>query len=219
MGDDAPRWLTYRHAADALGITPEAIAARARRRRWPKRTRNDSGEVEIAVPADQFPSSDSAPYQCLAGDPWNTEGSWLLVVTSAGGEPAALDHVAFSRRFDADRLDATMSELGNAWRWSQALFQLVCVRLVVRGGARTELPAPRARITPEALFGACPLWSHGAEAVRDRWLCFDRLDDHALRTSGRLPIFPNERALLTAAHGPDALGGEVVASLFWHIHM
>jgi len=61
MGDDAPRWLTYRHAADALGITPEAIAARARRRRWPKRTRNDSGEVEIAVPADQFPSSDTKP--------------------------------------------------------------------------------------------------------------------------------------------------------------
>lgn len=160
----------------------------------------------------------SAPYQCLAGDPWNTEGSWLLVA-NARGEPAALDHVAFSRRFDADGLDAAMAELGNAWTWSQALFQLVSVRLVVRGGARAELPAPRARIPPEALFGACPLWSHGAEAVRDRWLCFDRLDGSALRTTGRLPIFPNERALLAAPHGPDAVGGEVVASLFWHTHM
>jgi hypothetical protein len=48
-----PIWLTYQQAAERLGLpTPNAAAARARRGKWPKRIRNDTGEAEIAVPAE-----------------------------------------------------------------------------------------------------------------------------------------------------------------------
>jgi hypothetical protein len=46
-------WLSYREAADRLGIDPAAVAARARRGRWPKRRRNDPpNAAEVLVPAE-----------------------------------------------------------------------------------------------------------------------------------------------------------------------
>ena len=61
MASDAPSptgptWMTYRQAADQLGLTPEAVAARARRRHWPKRknpARNDD-LIEILVPGEDL---------------------------------------------------------------------------------------------------------------------------------------------------------------------
>ena len=48
--DAGDRWLTYRDTAAALGMSPGAVAARARRAHWPKRLRND-GAAEILVPS------------------------------------------------------------------------------------------------------------------------------------------------------------------------
>jgi chromosome segregation ATPase len=46
-------WLTYHQVAERLGLrTAGAAAARARRAKWPKRTRNDTLEVEVCVPAE-----------------------------------------------------------------------------------------------------------------------------------------------------------------------
>jgi chromosome segregation ATPase len=48
-----PTWLTYHQVAERLGLrTVNAAAAKARRAKWPKRTRNDTLEVEVCVPAD-----------------------------------------------------------------------------------------------------------------------------------------------------------------------
>jgi hypothetical protein len=44
------RWMTYRAAAEQLGLTPGLVAARARRGRWRTRTRSDTGEAEVEVP-------------------------------------------------------------------------------------------------------------------------------------------------------------------------
>ena len=41
-------WLTYKQAAERLGLpTPEAAEAEAERANWPKRVRDDTGEIEI----------------------------------------------------------------------------------------------------------------------------------------------------------------------------
>ena len=48
-----PTWLTYHQMAERLGLrTANAAAARARRAKWPKRTRNDTLEVEVCVPVE-----------------------------------------------------------------------------------------------------------------------------------------------------------------------
>jgi len=48
-----PAWLTYPQVAERLGLrTVNVAAAKARRAKWPKRTRNDTLEVEVCVPAD-----------------------------------------------------------------------------------------------------------------------------------------------------------------------
>jgi chromosome segregation ATPase len=48
-----PTWLTYHQVAERLRLrTASAAAARARRAKWPKRTRNDTLEVEVCVPAE-----------------------------------------------------------------------------------------------------------------------------------------------------------------------
>ena len=46
-------WLTYHQVSERLGLrTAGAAAARARRAKWPKRTRNDTLAVEVCVPAE-----------------------------------------------------------------------------------------------------------------------------------------------------------------------
>lgn len=43
-------WLTYSEAGDRFGLTSGQVAARARRARWPTRSRSDTGEAEVEVP-------------------------------------------------------------------------------------------------------------------------------------------------------------------------
>ena len=59
----AAEWLTYKAAADRLGLQPTAVAARARRARWPKRLRNDTGEAEILVPGELLASPRQRPQE------------------------------------------------------------------------------------------------------------------------------------------------------------
>ena len=48
-----PTWLTYPQVAERLGLrTANTAAAKARRAKWPMRTRNDTLEIEVCVPAD-----------------------------------------------------------------------------------------------------------------------------------------------------------------------
>jgi chromosome segregation ATPase len=55
-------WLTYHQVAERLGLrTAGAAAARARRAKWPKRTRNDTLAVEVCVPADVLAAGPSKP--------------------------------------------------------------------------------------------------------------------------------------------------------------
>src|SRR5260370_17346331 len=55
-----PTWLTYHQVAERLGLrTAAAAAARARRAKWPKRTRNDTLEAEVCVPAEALAAGPS----------------------------------------------------------------------------------------------------------------------------------------------------------------
>jgi len=57
-----PQWLTYREAAERLGITADAVARRARRNKWPKMMPNRPGNpVRIQVPGDQLLLPPPAP--------------------------------------------------------------------------------------------------------------------------------------------------------------
>jgi type VI protein secretion system component VasF len=68
-----PQWLTYREAAERLGITADAVARRARRHKWPKLQPNRPGNpVRIQVPGDQLrtpPPPPPAPQPAPAPPP------------------------------------------------------------------------------------------------------------------------------------------------------
>jgi len=159
----------------------------------------------------------TVPVHTPVGDPWTTEGPWLVFVTN-DGDPDTARELTLTRRFGPDELATVMAELTATWTWSQALFRLVAVRLVVRDGRRRALPAPGERPTPGAFAQACPLWNNGADAGSGQHVLFDR-DGDGVRGEGSLTLQAGHGALLRARCGPDALGGEIVTSLFWHIHM
>ena len=57
-----PQWLTYREAAERLGITADAVARRARRHKWPKLQPNRPGNpVRIQVPGEQLQTPPPPP--------------------------------------------------------------------------------------------------------------------------------------------------------------
>lgn len=57
-------WLSYREAAERLGIDPAAVAARARRARWPKRRRNEPpNAAEVLVPAELLAAGPQLPQE------------------------------------------------------------------------------------------------------------------------------------------------------------
>ena len=59
-----PIWLTYHQVAERLGIrTAQAAKARARRGKWPKRIRNDTGEAEVAVPPELLAADPQKPQE------------------------------------------------------------------------------------------------------------------------------------------------------------
>jgi hypothetical protein len=57
-------WLSYKEAAERLGIDPAAVAARARRGRWPKRRRNEPpNAAEVLVPAELLAAGPQLPQE------------------------------------------------------------------------------------------------------------------------------------------------------------
>lgn len=57
---ESSTWLSYAQLAQRLGLpNRQAAVARARRGRWPKRTRDTTGEVEVLVPELEIPAGAS----------------------------------------------------------------------------------------------------------------------------------------------------------------
>jgi len=52
LGDESP-WLTYREAAEALGVSRQAVRLRAIRGRWP-RTKGNDGEARLQIPETSY---------------------------------------------------------------------------------------------------------------------------------------------------------------------
>jgi hypothetical protein len=49
MSSDETIWLTYKQAADKLGVSPQAVRQKAIRGRWP-RTKGDDGQARVQLP-------------------------------------------------------------------------------------------------------------------------------------------------------------------------
>jgi len=130
-GPQAAQWMTYKAASDRLGIQPAAVAARARRGRWPKRLRNDTGEAEILVPAD-----------AIASTPPKPPGTPAAPAPALPGPDAVADAVraavaplqAMLERETQDR--RTLQRQADALRDQLAAAQLDAARAT--GDARTE---------------------------------------------------------------------------------
>ena len=64
MSDVVPitAWLTYQQLAERLGLrSASAAASRARRGKWPRRTRNDTLETEVCVPPEVLAAGPQKP--------------------------------------------------------------------------------------------------------------------------------------------------------------
>ena len=57
MEDDNGGWLTYQEAGDRLGVSPEAVRAKAVRKRWRRQIGND-GRARLWLPEDERPAGD-----------------------------------------------------------------------------------------------------------------------------------------------------------------
>jgi hypothetical protein len=51
MDDESGAWLTYAEAGDRLGVSPEAVRAKAARKRWRRQIGND-GLARVWLPGD-----------------------------------------------------------------------------------------------------------------------------------------------------------------------
>jgi chromosome segregation ATPase len=64
MSDVVPitAWMTYQQVAERLGLrSTSAAASRARRGKWPRRTRNDTLETEVCVPPEVLAAGPQKP--------------------------------------------------------------------------------------------------------------------------------------------------------------
>jgi len=64
MSDVVPitAWLSYQQVAERLGLrSASAAASRARRGKWPRRTRNDTLETEVCVPPEVLAAGPQKP--------------------------------------------------------------------------------------------------------------------------------------------------------------
>jgi len=57
MEDDGGGWLTYAEAGDRLGVSPEAVRAKAARKHWRRQIGND-GRARVWLPGDERPAGD-----------------------------------------------------------------------------------------------------------------------------------------------------------------
>src|SRR6266404_4942781 len=110
-------WLTYRQTGERLGLRPSAIAARARRGRWPKRVRNDTQEAEILVPAELLGEVHSGPLHRKADPPRPPDATpTLLEAVRAAVAPLenALEREVQDRRTLQGQADALREALHDA---------------------------------------------------------------------------------------------------------
>ncbi len=57
MEDGGDGWLTYQQAGDRLGVSPEAVRAKAARKRWRRQLGND-GLARVWLPEEERPAGD-----------------------------------------------------------------------------------------------------------------------------------------------------------------
>src|SRR5271166_1567196 len=57
MEDNGGAWLTYAEAGDRLGVSPEAVRAKAARKRWRRQIGND-GLARVWLPDEERTASD-----------------------------------------------------------------------------------------------------------------------------------------------------------------
>lgn len=110
-------WMTYKAAGERMGLQPSAVAARARRGRWPKRLRNDTGEAEVLVPAEALdtspakpPGTQAAPAPATSAPPLTAEALQAALAPLQ----ALLDREAQDRRTLQAQADALRDELAAA---------------------------------------------------------------------------------------------------------
>lgn len=89
----ASQWMTYKAAGEQMGLQASAVAARARRGKWPKRIRNDTGEAETLVPGE-----------ALASGPISAPGT----PTPASPAPSAPENIADALRAAIGPLQAML---------------------------------------------------------------------------------------------------------------
>jgi hypothetical protein len=106
-------WLTYRQAADKLGVSPQAARQKAIRGRWP-RTRGNDGQARVQVPEQPYrirtPSGQAPDVQLvdalkghvetLKGENETLRGQ--LAATEARAEKQAADFTARDAEHSAD---------------------------------------------------------------------------------------------------------------------
>lgn len=109
-------WLSYRQAGERLGLQPTAVAARARRARWPKRLRNDTGEAEILVPAEVLAKPPQAPQEARPAPAPDVEAPNVgdAVRAAVGPLQAALERETMDRRTLQGQADALREQLAAA---------------------------------------------------------------------------------------------------------
>ena len=121
MADDVTpntaTWMTYRAAGERMGLQPSAVAARARRGKWPKRLRNDTGEAEVLVPAEALapspvkpPGTQAAPAPATSPPPLTADA----LQASLAPLQAMLDRETQDRRTLQAQADALRDQLAAA---------------------------------------------------------------------------------------------------------
>lgn len=116
-GTPQAEWLTYRLAGERMGLQASAVAARARRGRWPKRLRNDTGEAEILVPGEALASGPAkAPGTPPAPSPAPTGPDSVADALRAAIGPlqALLEREQLDRRTLQGQADALREQLAGA---------------------------------------------------------------------------------------------------------
>ncbi len=102
-------WLTYKQAADKLGVSPQAARQKAIRGRWP-RTRGNDGQALIQVPEQPYQLVDAleSHIKTLQGDVETLKEQLAAEQAKASAAIAAFASLA-------DRLDALAADRARSW--------------------------------------------------------------------------------------------------------
>ena len=116
-----PIWLTYKQAAERLGLSsPNAAEAKAKRERWPQRLRDDTGEIEIAAPPELLTAGSKKPQKSRqafpAVSPAAAASPALADVVRAAGAPleAVIERQELANKALQTALDVARAETATA---------------------------------------------------------------------------------------------------------